>query len=134
MSDPAPEIDSPMPLGVMIDLLAQIRDERRELKEQDKALVAQAESLQDEVIKRMDEEGTPKFSGLGATASITEQEIWNISDFDAFSEFIIANDAVYLLQRRPAQSAITELQKEGTEVPGLNKFTKRGLNLRKTKQ
>lgn len=119
-------------LGVLIDLAAQVRDRRRELKAQVSDLFEQYEALTAEILKRLDEGGMPKASGTLATASIAEEELFSIDDFDVYEQFIYDNNALYLMQRRPAQAAIRELKKAGTEVPGVRAFTKRSINLRKS--
>lgn len=121
------------PIGQMIDELAVIRDRRREIAEEDKELSKAYTALENNIIERLDLEHTPKSSGQTASASISESDFPGIADFDQFVEYVRENDAFYLFQRRVSSSAINDLRKAGEEIPGIKIYTKRSLNLRKTR-
>lgn len=125
--------NSPVPLGAMIDDLNAIREQRRELASQDKKLGEAYRALEAQIIERLDAEQTPKMNGMTASASISETEIAEMDDSDSFEAYVLENDALYLYQRRLSQPAIRELMKAEGSVPGIRIFTKRSLNLRKSK-
>jgi hypothetical protein len=75
-----------------------------------------------------------KLEGLhanGISATISETSFGGIDDFQAFEDYIIENNALYLLQRRISQAAYNDLKQAGETVPGLKDFTKTTLSLRK---
>lgn len=116
----------------MIDRLAQLRDEKREITRREKDINAEMEAIRERVFATMEELGLEKATGTLASASVSEQELVSFEDFDAFDDYVKEHGATYLFQRRPAQAAILELLKAGEEVPGIRRFKKRDLNLRKT--
>jgi len=53
-----------------------------------------------------------------------------IEDFEAFWEYVRENDMPFLLQRRPAATAIREAFDQGTEIPGVQLKTKEKIHVR----
>lgn len=72
-----------------------------------------------------------KAGGLFATATVTESEQPNVTDWDDFYKYIIENDMMHLLQKRAAANACRELWEMGDEIAGVEPYTKRALSLRK---
>lgn len=118
-------------IGSKIDQLRGLRIKRLALEKEVTSLKELEEVLVLEVIDALDKEDTTIGAGKIATASITEEEIATVEDYDAFYEYIHNNEAAYLLQRRAAQGAVKELLESGEEVPGIKLLTKRKLSIRK---
>ena len=68
--------------------------------------------------------------GVKASVSISENVIPVVKDWDSFYGYILETKQPYLLERRPSVSSFRELLESGVEVPGLQPFTKRTLNIR----
>jgi hypothetical protein len=118
-------------IGSKIDQLKELRNERLTLEKQVKSLKECEEVLVLEVIDVLDSQDTTMGRGRVASASIVEEDIATVEDYDAFYEHIVSEDRPYLLQRRVAQGAVKELLESGEEVPGIKLLTKRKLSLRK---
>lgn len=131
MTEPAKNLQPQMNLGTMIDQMNELREQLRALTEEEKELKQQFEELERAVMCELDNSGTTMSAGSTATVSISEEEVGNVKDWDAFYEFIKTEDAFFLLQRRIANAAYRELKQTGQEVPGVTTFTRRKLNLRK---
>lgn len=115
----------PQTLGDKIDQYRSIYDRRAALSAEVKALTAQLEALTPELLEQLDQLGIEKAQGKRASIRITEKTLPSVKDWDAFYEFIVENDAWYLLERRPTQKAYQELLDAGESVPGVEPFTKR---------
>lgn len=115
----------------LIARLVDIREEKRKLSAREKELNEEWRSLELEALIRLDEQGMDKASTKRGTISIGENILPQVVDWDAFGEHIIQNDALYLLQRRPAAAAYRELLEAGETVPGVEPYTQRQINLRK---
>lgn len=115
----------------LIAKLVDIREEKRKIKAREKELNDEWRSLELEALIRLDDQGMEKASTKRGTISIGENILPQVVDWDAFGEHIIQNDALYLLQRRPAAAAYRELLESGEEVPGVEPYTQRSINLRK---
>jgi hypothetical protein len=119
-------------LGLQIDALFKLRERLREIQQLEKdqlELIAAAEVV---LMETMDREGVEKSTGKFATVSIGETITGNVVDWDAFGAYILKNKFLHLLQRRVSDPAVRELFESKGKVPGVEPFTKRRLNLRKT--
>lgn len=116
----------------LIKRLVDIREEKRKIKAREKELNDEWRTLELEALIRLDEQGMDKasVSKIG-TISIGENILPQVVDWDAFGDYIIENDALYLLQRRPAAAAYRELIASDQTVPGVEPYTQRSINLRK---
>lgn len=116
--------------------LAEIRDDlRTQLKvvtDEEKRLKALLEGNEFAIIEQLDAQGVTR-SGIGPNSmSISETLVGNVQDWDQVHAYIRDNDAFHLLQRRLANAAYGEILALGDELPGVEPFTKRSLNFRKS--
>lgn len=117
-------------LGSMIDQLSKIRERKRGQEEVVKAIEAEYEALEAEILTRMETEGAEKISAKTATASISKTVVPQVENWDLFYAFIHKRKYYHLLERRPATAAFRELLELKGAVPGVVPFTKTTLNLR----
>ena len=129
---PADTDNQTVPLGTLCDRLYELRESIKELTDREKELRQEFEAIHIELINRMDNEGTPRAGGRKASVSINETTYATIRDYDAFINYVKEEDAFHLLQRRVADASYREMLQIGEEVPGLEPFTRRKLNIRKS--
>lgn len=122
----------PPSLGLQIDALFQLREGLREIQEKEKAQQALISEAEQTLMETMEREGVDKSTGKLASVSVSEVVTGNVVDWDALWAFIFKNKYSHLLQRRISDPAIRELFETKGKVPGVEPFTKRKLNLRKT--
>ena len=120
----------PRKIGEIVDAMSAIRETMRHLNQQVKDLQQEYDALDAELQSRMTEQGIDQARGTKATASLSSTVVPTVKDWDAFYEYIQANDALYLLQRRPAAGPCRELFDAGETIPGVDRFTKTAINLR----
>jgi len=134
LGDPAytpPEITQPpLNIGKVISQMLEIREERRKIGARDKELVALWEAGQATLINALDAQTQTTAGTPFGTATITEEVVPQIDDWDTYYAYIKDNDAWHLLQRRPAAAAFRELHEAGEVVPGASAFVKRSISLR----
>lgn len=111
--------------------MVEIRDERRIISSRDKELISDWKSLEMELLLRLDEQGMEKVSTANGTAAISETVLPQVVDWDAFYQYMLDNDALYLLQKRPAAAAFREMQESGQAIAGVEPFIQRTIGLRK---
>jgi len=121
----------PRPTSDIIAQMAEVRDERRCIRERDQELTNKWRGLEMELLVRLDEQGMLKASTGVGTASITETVLPQVVDWDAVYEHIKETGDFYLLQKRPATAAFRELHSSGQVIPGMEAYTKRSISLRK---
>lgn len=118
-------------IGSLIDKLEAVREKKRQLAEQDKALSAQYAELEATLIQRLDADGTPKASSKKATVSISEVVVAEVN-WELAWPLIAKNPQ--LVQRRASDPAFRELfEQKGEKFMakyGMTPFVKRKLNLR----
>lgn len=114
-----------------IDEMFMLRERKKGLEAQVKEVGAEITACTEWLLAKYREVGTTTSRGALASATVTETVVPNIIDWGAVSEWIIENDGVYLVHRRVSAGPWKELMDAGTEVPGIESFTKTSISLRK---
>jgi len=117
-------------IGAKIDLLHDLREQKRELEEQVNQLKAQMAEVENELIAEMDKQGVTKSTGSAATVSISTTVRPSVDDWDAFYAYIHRHKYYHLLERRPSVSGCNELLETKGKIPGVVPYTQRKLNIR----
>lgn len=118
-------------LGSLIDEYFDLREKKREIEKEVKEVSAQMDDLEARIINQLDADEVTLSRGRRASASISEEEVPDVEDWDAVHEYIMSNDALYLLNRKLTTAAWRELKDSGTLIPGTRPFTRRKLSVRK---
>ncbi len=119
-----------VPIGPLIDTIWSLRENKRALEAQVKTVEEQIAEHEELLITRMDQEGVDKSTGKKASVSVASETRFNVKDFDAFWDFARKNNYGHLFERRPAKLACMEVLEKKGNVPGLEPYTKRKLNVR----
>jgi len=98
----------------------------KELKDHKKIL----DDIEHEILGELNEADLDMVKVDGVSVTRTSQDLYSITEWDDFYEYIYKNKAGYLLQRRLMQAGIEELVKNGEDLP-LSKFTKHKVSIRK---
>jgi len=117
-------------LGDLIEQAHQLREVIRGDERKINALKEDFKELSSQIIVQMDEQGAVRIGGLSANVSISETDVPTVKDWDLVYDYIKTNDSFYLLQKRMSAAAFRELLNLGHEVPGVEIFKDRKLNLR----
>ena len=118
-------------LDELIDKMFMLREAKRGLDSQLKDVKDQLSNLQQQLLVRFNEVGTDYARGSFASASITESVVPQIDDWGQVAEWVMENDAIYLLHRRISSGPWKELRDAGTDVPGIEPYTKTAISLRR---
>jgi hypothetical protein len=117
-------------IGGAIDTLYEIRERKRLAQAEIDKIDAEYREIEEQLMERLEKEGTDKGAGKLASASVTTGIVANVTDWDAFEKFIIKNKFLHLLQRRVSDAAWREVMEKKGAVPGTESFVKKRLNLR----
>lgn len=120
-----------MKLGEKIDLAFELRERKRELDAESKQVGAEIEQLKLEIREELDQQGTLSTRSGLAAATITETVVPHIADWDEAVQWIMDNEATYLIRRQISAGAYRDMLKAGDTIPGIEPFTKREVSLRK---
>lgn len=118
-------------IGQLADELHDLREEKRELEEKVKAVQEKYDLKMLELFDLSDEQNTTTGKGQRGSFSIGESVVPQVKDWDAFYKYIQKTKYWHLLERRPSVTGCRELFDSKGAIPGVDKFTKRTLNLRK---
>jgi hypothetical protein len=122
----------PETVGGLIDELFLLREQRRKLAETDKSLQAQYAELEARLIAALDQQETTQARGRSATATLNEEELATVVDWDRVHAYVRSQNAFYLLQRRINSAAWREAAAErGEPIPGTTVFKRRTIALRR---
>ena len=117
-------------IGGMTDKLVVLRDKKREHEAEITKIEAEFNQISEDLIKRLDAEGTDKGAGKRGSVSITSSVVGNVLDWDALFAYVKKTGYFHLFQRRLSDPAVRELFESKGKVPGVEPFTKRRLNVR----
>lgn len=117
-------------VGVKIDALHALREEKRQLEELLKAKAQEISLAENDLIEQMDQQNITKSTGSKATVSISTSVKPSVEDWDAFYAYIHKNKYYHLLERRPSVTGCRELFDHKGAIPGVVPFTQRKLNIR----
>lgn len=126
--------DTVKPLGTLIDELNKIREAKRVLEEKVKEQEDAYKELEERLMARLEAEGTDKATGKTATASVSTSVSFSIKDDTKFFAWMSRTKNYHLMQRRISDPAAREvMEMKRSEIPGLEAFSKKRLNLRALK-
>lgn len=111
--------------------LFKLRDRKRELEAQIKALDEEADAIQARLLKKMGDDKLDKFTVTGyGTLSVSSSVVADVKDWSELEKFIHKHKYFQLFQRRVSDTAYRELLEAGKKIPGVEPFTKVRLNVR----
>lgn len=119
-----------MTLGELIERREQLRDQKRALTAELKAVDGELFGNEIEVLGALDAAGLEQAKIDGVTVTVSEQTMPNVEDWDAFYDFIRENDAFYMLQRRVSTGPYREMLQMEQDVPGVKPYVQRKINMR----
>lgn len=117
-------------LAQLGDKMHEVREEKRALEEQVKVKEEEYKALEILLIEALDEQGMTKGDGKQANFTISESTVPQVTNWDDFYRYIHKNKYWHLLERRPSVTGCRELFDTKGAIPGVEKFTKRRINLR----
>jgi hypothetical protein len=124
-------IDSELTLDDVISDMYTLRESYRALDKQSKDIKAEYKELERLVIQRLDEAGVAYAGNELASATVSEEKMPNIDDWDAVCRYIADTNSWYLIKREILAGQFREATLGGEEIPGLLGYTKRKVALRK---
>ncbi|MGB1974998.1 MAG: hypothetical protein ACPHQD_13255 [Vibrio toranzoniae] len=111
----------------LVSIKQRISDLNTDLKEAKERLEQQEHFL----IKAMDEVGLNNIRTGHGSVSRNTRTVYNVTDWDTYIAYMIAEGDYSLVQRRPGQKSVDDRFKEGINVPGVEPFEMDVLNIRK---
>lgn len=117
-----------MSLAHQVDQLITLRNEVRAITKELDAAKARYKDAEQTVLSSLVADDATAIRGRVGHAFITEQDVLNVTDWDAFWSYVRDNDAHHLLHRRIAVRAALA-QSEDEPIPGTEATTIRKLGL-----
>jgi len=119
-----------------IDEYRRIRDDlaerRREYKSVEKSLKGTLEEISMWLRDKADDLGVDSFKTESGTAYRVTKTKYTVGDWQVFSNWVIENEMLQCLEKRPAKLAVQEVLEETGELPpGLEVFSEIDMQIRK---
>ena len=130
-----PILELPATLGAAADKVFDLREQKRELDAQVKAVEKDIEDLTKHIFTLLDTQDTRKAEGKRASISVNTAINPSTKDWDATARWIINGKRgdkyafSHLLYKRIAAPAYRELRALGMVIPGQEDFTNRTLSI-----
>lgn len=125
-----------VPLAQIIDAATEYREEIRQLDKEVKLKKETFKVFESMILAAMKAAGTEESplmqaGGLQSTATLSEDEVPTVADWDKLNEYIKDNDAFHLYQKRVAAKAWKEEKAITGDLPGVESFKVLKVSLRK---
>jgi hypothetical protein len=117
-------------IGQLADELFEIRLRRQAAEEAVKVITEEFGRKELELYEAADLQETLTGKGSLASFSIGTSVVPQVADWDVFYKYIYKHKYAHLLERRPSVTGCRELFDTKGEIPGVEKFTMRKINLR----
>ena len=117
-------------LGQAADKMWLLKDNKKALDAQIKAIEVQVKELETTIFGLLDAQDTRKAEGRVASISVGEAVVGTVENWDAFWPYIVKNKFFHLVQKRASDPGLRELWDMGKVIPGVQPFTKRTLSVR----
>jgi hypothetical protein len=118
-----------MTLDEKIDELKTVKQQIKDLNQELKEIKEREDEIARDLIREMEEVGLKRMANESATISVATENVPDVTDWDAFYEFISNNQAFELLHKRVSATAFRELS-QTQEVPGVQTRELTKLNFR----
>ena len=112
-------------------LLVESKSKITDLNSQSRAETAIKEDLEFRLISAMNAVDLDSFKNDCGSFSLKESIVPSEVDWDVFHQWVINNDAMYLLQRRISVVEYKKLIEMGEEVPGVTPYNRVTVGTRK---
>jgi hypothetical protein len=123
----------PKTLGACVDLALTLRDDRlafqREIEEKLEALKAKESEIEEHILASFDKSDIEGAKGSIASASVSRLVVPAVKDWPKAFAYIAKHKAWDLMEKRMARVAFRDRTEAGEVIPGVESFTKVGLNL-----
>lgn len=120
-------------MGVLADAFKAVDAERLAADKVAETLKAEATLIKLCLINAMKAADVKAIGGQTFSTALTQVDKPTVKDWPKFYEYIKANDAFELLERRVGSSAVEERWNDGVEVPGVDRFPVDKLSFTKLK-
>lgn len=110
-----------------------LRAEREDVRQQDRDMTKDIVKLEEEILTELESLGldTTAIKGLG-TVTMNDEDVATISDRETFMHWLKSEEGLMeTVILRTNSAAFRELWELGIEIPGIKKYTRKKLSVRK---
>lgn len=115
-----------------VSLRDNIKRQEDELKERCAPLKAQMEQIEGALQLQLQESGATSVKTKAGTAYISTTKKAKATDWEAFTAYVVANNATNLLTKAISSTEVLAAMEEGTEIPGTAVVEITKLNVRRS--
>jgi hypothetical protein len=118
------EVGSPLPksVGLRADLYSEVRSLRLAMDKEVEKVKAREAEIRESIISDLSKSDDTGAAGLKYRAQIVTKTVPKLSDWSAFTGYILAHDRFDLIQKRVSDKAVMDMLEQGEVVPGIEKM------------
>ena len=120
-----------MSMKELIDARAEVMRELTIINNEAKEKRELQDAIDIQIMIKLDAEGIKRSATATGSASLSEEIVPEVEDWDAIYDHILKTGDFALLQRRPSATAYRELLQLNQSIPGVRPRTVRRINFRK---
>ena len=117
-------------IGVIIEQLVHAREQLKAAQNEVKRCEEALEAKKRQYMDALGQVGLKEGRNGTHSAAIVEKVVPQVTDWDAFYDFIHSNKFYHLLQRRPSTTGCQELFATQGSIPGVVEFRKVDISIR----
>ena len=120
-------------LNDLISQLGELRMQKKEYEYHAREVSRVIANKEHEIMDAMDDQQITESKNVsGQKVTLGESVYPQVDDWDAFHSWILENNYLHFLEKRPAALAYREALGQGIPVPGVLPFTKRKITFKET--
>lgn len=111
-------------LGQIAEAILAVKMQEKALNSQLEILAKERYELEEKLRIAAEKEGLTKGGTGDSSWTINIETVPQVKERDLFYRYLLDNEALHLLQCRPAVKACREMWDNGEQIPGIEKFSK----------
>lgn len=123
---------SNLTLGQLAEMAVDIREQKKEIQKTADLYGQELERIKAYIYAKLVEADVDRVSVDGISLARSDNEVPQVTDWDAVNAYQIEHQLPDLRQRRISQALWNEMRQNGLEVPGIDVFVKQDVNIRKS--
>jgi hypothetical protein len=118
------EVGAPLPksVGLCADLYSEVRALRLAMDKEVEQVKKREAEIREHIISNLSKSDDTGAAGLKYRAQIVTKSVPKLTDWSAFTGYILENDRFDLIQKRPSDKAIMDMLADGKAIPGIEQM------------
>lgn len=118
-------------LARLVNSYVDVRQQRLDMDKLAKDYKEKENALKADILDEMTRSGMGEIAGVSKRVKLKVKEVAKPTDWQALYDYILKNEAFYLLHKRLSTGVANEMAEQGVDIPGVEFFQQRDLTVSK---